>query len=41
MVTVVVLILGDILGVMITYFGDKWSTAIFLKNGVPVATRYI
>ena len=31
--------LGDMFGVLVTYFGDKMSTVMFLKNGLPVATR--
>ncbi|CAG5134153.1 unnamed protein product [Candidula unifasciata] len=31
---------GDVLGVLINYFGDKKSTVTFLKNGSPVATRF-
>ncbi|XP_076467081.1 uncharacterized protein LOC143298198 [Babylonia areolata] len=33
--------IGDIFGVLVTYFGDTSSTVIFLKNGYPVATRYL
>ncbi|KAK2182755.1 hypothetical protein NP493_337g00013 [Ridgeia piscesae] len=32
---------GDWLGVQVTYFGKDTSTVLFLKNGVPVATRYL
>ncbi|BFZ09153.1 hypothetical protein BsWGS_12192 [Bradybaena similaris] len=31
---------GDELGVLVNYFGEKKSTVTFLKNGSPVATRF-
>ncbi|XP_064628155.1 uncharacterized protein LOC135487894 isoform X2 [Lineus longissimus] len=31
---------GDLFGVLVTYFGTDMSTVMFLKNGQPVATRY-
>ncbi|XP_005088904.1 uncharacterized protein LOC101862618 [Aplysia californica] len=33
--------IGDVFGVLVTYFGEKRSTVIFLKNGSPVATRFL
>lgn len=33
--------IGDVFGVLVTYFGEKKSTVIFLKNGSPVATRFL
>ncbi|XP_045196072.2 uncharacterized protein LOC123551303 [Mercenaria mercenaria] len=33
--------IGDMFGVMVTYFGEGMSTVLFIKNGVPVATRYL
>ncbi|CAL1544708.1 unnamed protein product [Lymnaea stagnalis] len=33
--------IGDLFGVLISYFGEKKSTVIFLKNGLPVATRFL
>lgn len=33
--------IGDMFGVLVTYFGDQMSTVMFLKNGHPVATRYL
>ncbi|XP_041350661.1 uncharacterized protein LOC121369676 [Gigantopelta aegis] len=33
--------IGDVFGVLVTYFGRNMSTVIFLKNNVPVATRFI
>nr|KAG5685495.1 hypothetical protein BaRGS_009408 [Batillaria attramentaria] len=32
---------GDVFGVLVTYFGQTSSTVIFLKNGSPVATRFL
>lgn len=34
------IILGDMFGVLVSYFGEEMSTVVFLKNGVPVATRF-
>ncbi|XP_041355029.1 uncharacterized protein LOC121372654 [Gigantopelta aegis] len=33
--------IGDVFGVLVTYFGRNMSTVIFLKNNVPVATRFL
>ncbi|XP_070191470.1 uncharacterized protein [Littorina saxatilis] len=33
--------IGDVFGVLVTYFGETSSTVIFLKNGYPVATRFL
>ncbi|KAL4232460.1 hypothetical protein ACF0H5_007153 [Mactra antiquata] len=33
--------IGDMFGVLVTHFGKEMSTVMFLKNGVPVATRYL
>ncbi|XP_071113924.1 uncharacterized protein [Haliotis cracherodii] len=33
--------IGDEFGVLVTYFGSTMSTVTFLKNGQPVATRYL
>lgn len=33
--------IGDVFGIMVTYFGSEMSTVMFLKNGQPVATRYL
>lgn len=33
--------IGDMFGVLVTYFGEDMSTVMFLKNGLPVATRYL
>ncbi|XP_052810715.1 uncharacterized protein LOC128238637 [Mya arenaria] len=34
-------VMGDEFGVLVTHFGDEMSTVTFLKNRIPVATRYI
>ncbi|KAH3739061.1 uncharacterized protein LOC127851769 [Dreissena polymorpha] len=33
--------IGDMFGVLITHFGEDMSTVMFLRNGTPVATRYL
>ncbi|KAL3883020.1 hypothetical protein ACJMK2_029320 [Sinanodonta woodiana] len=33
--------IGDMFGVQVTHFGKEMSTVVFVKNGVPVATRYL
>ena len=35
----ILFILDDTIGVLVTHFGETVSTVIFLKNGFPVATR--
>ena len=35
------IVVGDWLGVEVTYFGKDMSTVLFLKNGLPIATRLI
>ena len=39
--TLFLLLPGDMFGVLVSYFGEDMSTVMFLKNGVPVATRYV